>query len=106
MVALLRVNKLSGWRRHLPIEGKPDFVWSKQRVVLFVDGCFWHGCPKCRQKPVNNAEYWEWKITRNRKRDRLVSRHLKADGWIVVRLWECSMSDKRSLNRLRTALDL
>ena len=47
LLALLRQNKITGWRRHLPLPGKPDFAFQKQKVAVFVDGCFWHGCPKC-----------------------------------------------------------
>ena len=55
MVKLFRAHKITGWRRHYPIEGKPDFVFLKQRVAIFVDGCFWHGCPKCYRQPKTNA---------------------------------------------------
>ena len=88
MLALLRVNKLSGWRRHTDIAGKPDFSWPDKKVALFVDGCFWHRCPRCFRKPKNNDAYWRDKIESNRKRDLQVNRRLRLAGWTVVRAWE------------------
>ena len=82
--------------------GKPDFVFRRERVAMFVDGCFWHGCPKPKHAslPTNNAEWWAAKLNRNRERDRLVSRVLRKAGWRVVRVWECDLSAK---TRLRVA---
>lgn len=88
LVKVLRANGLTGWRRHLPLPGKPDFTFRKQKVVVFVDGCFWHCCPRCSNKPVNNAEFWEKKLAGNIKRDRRVRRLLAQRGWKVVRIWE------------------
>jgi DNA mismatch endonuclease (patch repair protein) len=59
LLALLRQNKITGWRRHLPLSGKPDFAFPKQRVAVFVDGCFWHGCPKCYTRPKSNLKFWD-----------------------------------------------
>jgi DNA mismatch endonuclease (patch repair protein) len=78
-----------GWRlnaRELP--GCPDFVFDDARVAVFVDGCFWHGCPRCHRAPGSNQDYWTRKVERNRKRDRKVARALRADHWTVVRVWE------------------
>jgi DNA mismatch endonuclease (patch repair protein) len=55
----LRQAKVTGWRRHLPLPGKPDFAFTKQKVAVFVDGCFWHGCPKCYTRPKTNRAFWE-----------------------------------------------
>jgi DNA mismatch endonuclease (patch repair protein) len=68
--------------------GKPDFVFPKQKVVLFVDGCFWHGCPKHSNLPKNNRNFWVKKLDGNKIRDRLVTRELRKMGWKVVRVWE------------------
>lgn len=57
--SLLRKNGISGWRRHLPLTGRPDFTFKRNRVVVFIDGCFWHCCPKCGNMPVNNAVFWK-----------------------------------------------
>ena len=67
---------------------KPDFVFRQVRLALFVDGCFWHGCPKHATKPRNNAAFWKKKLAGNKTRDRLVNRALRRAGWKVVRVWE------------------
>jgi DNA mismatch endonuclease, patch repair protein len=91
LLNLFRVHGVTGWRRHQPITGKPDFVFRKERLTVFVDGCFWHGCPTCYIKPKQNAEFWENKIGGNIRRDRKVGRQLRADGWSVCRVWECKL---------------
>ena len=58
-LVLLRQNKISGWRRHLPLPGKPDFAFPKRKVAIFVDGCFWHGCPICYTRPKTNRAFWD-----------------------------------------------
>jgi DNA mismatch endonuclease (patch repair protein) len=59
LLALLKRDKITGWRRHLPLPGKPDFAFTKQKVAVFVDGCFWHGCPKCYTRPKTNRKFWD-----------------------------------------------
>lgn len=84
---------------------KPDFTFRRERVVVFVDGCFWHGCPKCYKRPGSNQEFWDNKIAANRKRDRLVSRELKLLGWHVVRVWQHQLVQPlRIVAKLRNAL--
>ncbi|MBO9565837.1 MAG: DNA mismatch endonuclease Vsr [Niastella sp.] len=106
MASLLRQQKWKGWRRHYSIEGTPDFCWPKQKVALFVDGCFWHGCPRCYKVPKSNVEFWENKISGNRKRDRHVLMALKKRGWLVLRVWECQLEKPRTVYRIRKALDV
>lgn len=68
--------------------GKPDFTFKKHKVAVFVDSEFFHGKDwETRKKPVNNAEFWEKKITRNIQRDKEVNEHLLANGWKVLRFW-------------------
>jgi len=93
MVLLFRENRIKNWRRHLPLPGRPDFAFKAERVVVFVDGCFWHGCPKCYRAPGSNVEFWLHKVEGNRRRDRSVSRQLRSAGWSVVRVWECSLKN-------------
>lgn len=69
---------------------KPDLVFKSVRVAVFVDGCFWHGCPHHCRMPATNASYWAEKIRRNRERDVLVSAAFSAEGWDVIRVWEHS----------------
>jgi DNA mismatch endonuclease (patch repair protein) len=89
LISVFRRNKIVGWRRGYPIFGRPDFVFPKAKVAIFVDGCFWHGCKRCFRMPTSNIEFWTAKIERNRKRDRRVLLQLKKDGWIVMRISEC-----------------
>jgi DNA mismatch endonuclease (patch repair protein) len=100
LARLLRRNKIAGWRRHYAIFGKPDFTFPKHRLVIFVDGCFWHGCPKHSNMPVNNRDFWNRKLSGNRARDRLVSRTLRKNGWRVLRIWEHDIA-KRPLTCIR-----
>ncbi|MCC7349385.1 MAG: DNA mismatch endonuclease Vsr [Phycisphaerales bacterium] len=107
MVALLLHHKITGWRRHPPLFGKPDFVFRTQRVVLFVDGCFWHGCPQHATQPANNQEFWQNKLAGNKRRDRLVNRTLRKKGWRVMRIWEHDLTSprrQRTIVRLRRVL--
>ena len=73
--------------------GKPDIVFPSARVVVFVDGCFWHGCPMHGSIPETNADFWQDKISKNKKRDYNVSRQLTEDGWIVLRYWTHELKD-------------
>jgi DNA mismatch endonuclease (patch repair protein) len=67
---------------------RPDFVFTRARVTVFVDGCFWHGCPQHGNTPSVNTQYWGPKLARNRERDERVTAALRDDGWTVVRAWE------------------
>jgi DNA mismatch endonuclease (patch repair protein) len=101
---ILRAGKITGWRRHSTMFGKPDFVFQKSRVALFVDGCFWHGCPRCYEEPTSSTSFWRAKLQRNMLRDWEVSRHLRKRGWKVMRVWECQLKTPiRLLGRLRAA---
>ena len=87
LVAILRNVGIKGWRRHADIPGRPDFVFPVERLAVFVDGCFWHGCPQHCRMPEANGRYWQEKIARNIRRDRVTVHTLKAAGWRVIRLW-------------------
>jgi DNA mismatch endonuclease (patch repair protein) len=67
---------------------KADIVFTRRRVAVFVDGCFWHGCPTHGHTPKANSHYWVPKLARNRERDARVTAALEADGWKVLRIWE------------------
>lgn len=67
---------------------RPDIVFRRARVALFIDGCFWHGCPQHCRMPSSNVKYWNPKIERNRTRDQRNDEELRATGWTVVRVWE------------------
>ena len=92
MMALFRAHGITGWRRHARVFGKPDFVFRAGRVAVFVDGCFWHGCPRHGTMPAGNRAFWMAKLTRNAARDREVNRTLRKAGWRVLRVWECALA--------------
>jgi DNA mismatch endonuclease (patch repair protein) len=104
LAKLLRRNKITGWRRNQKIFGKPDFMFRNARLAVFVDGCFWHGCPKHGTKPKGNAAFWRKKISRNQARDRLVTRTLRSANWRVLRIWEHELARKNEPRLLRRIL--
>ena len=113
LIQIFRANGITGWRRGCVIRGqktedrrqgkrfsvRPDFVFLKLKTAVFVDGCFWHGCPKHATWPKNRAAFWLAKIVGNKARDRKVNRLLRAKGWGVMRIWEHELA-KRNLPRL------
>lgn len=101
MAKLLRRHGITGWRRNQPVFGKPDFVFPKFKLAVFVDGCFWHGCPKHATKPANNRAFWQRKLAGNKKRDALVTRTLRRAGWRVLRVWEHELAKKNEAQLVR-----
>lgn len=99
VLRLLRRNRISGWRRHYCVPGRPDFAFPSLRVAIFVDGCFWHGCPHCKKTVKSRKRYWTAKIEANRRRDAKVDRALRRDGWAVVRIWQCRLKDEATVVR-------
>lgn len=80
---------LRGYRLHnKSVPGTPDVVFTRQRLAVFVDGCFWHGCPACYREPKTHREYWTMKVQRNMDRDATVNEACRVKGWRVVRIWE------------------
>src|SRR6266446_2454342 len=94
-VTVLRSLRIPGWRRHVNLPGKPDFIFKKKRLAIFIDGCFWHGCPRCYRLPEDNRPYWRKKVMSNRLRDRRNARRLRAKGWKVLRFWEHTLRDEK-----------
>jgi DNA mismatch endonuclease, patch repair protein len=125
LIAVFRTLGITGWRRGMVVRNaadrrskaqgpgtrlgerrfqvRPDFVFPKLRLAVFVDGCFWHGCPIHATQPKQNAKFWSDKISTNQARDRLVTRRLRADGWRVLRIWEHELEPK-SIRRLTTRM--
>lgn len=97
LAGIFRQYKIVGWRRHLRLFGNPDFAFPKHHLAVFVDGCFWHGCPKHFRKPSDNRKYWHEKILRNQHRDRIVTKTLRRAGWRVLRIWEHELKNKTRL---------
>jgi DNA mismatch endonuclease, patch repair protein len=88
----LRGAGARGWRRHRRVLGTtPDFSWARERVALFVDGCFWHGCPRHYRAPRSNRRFWRRKLETNTRRDDLHTRWLRTCGWLVVHAFECDV---------------
>lgn len=77
---------------------KPDVAFLRKRVLVFVDGCFWHGCPLHYTKPAENAAFWSAKIEKNRARDARNNQNLESKGWTVLRFWECEV--EKELDRV------
>ena len=100
MIRFFRESGVKGWRRNYKLPGKPDFVFPKARLALFVDGCFWHGCKEHCRIPATNREYWVSKINKNAKRDRLVTSQLEEKNWKVIRVWEHDLKKNRHLEKL------
>jgi len=121
MVALLRAHGIHGWRRqqqlrilesgtrngkgrrapagslrtpHSAFRVSTDFVFRRERVAVFIDGCFWHCCPKHGTMPAGNRAFWKAKLSRNVERDRRVTRLLRKAGWKVLRIWEHDLAAK------------
>jgi DNA mismatch endonuclease (patch repair protein) len=111
-------KRTSLWRdgadSRLRLRVRPDFVFPKLRLAVFVDGCFWHACPLHATKPRHNAAFWRKKLAANKARDRMVNRTLRAQGWRVLRIWEHELpkhgvrsaerGEGRLLAKLRKAL--
>lgn len=107
LAALFRRHGIKGWRRHYPISGRPDFVFISERVAVFVDGCFWHGCRWHYRPPTSNVAFWRSKMDANRRRDKMASARLRLDGWKVIRVWEHSLSRPEAIvKRISSALGI
>lgn len=106
LIEAMRGAGISGWRRKSKLCGKPDFVFPRYHIAVFVDGCYWHGCRKCALGSKSNVEYWKPKIAGNIKRDRANTRKLKEDGWSVVRIWEHDLkaTPMKCLKKIMAAL--
>jgi DNA mismatch endonuclease (patch repair protein) len=106
LISIMRSHRIIGWRRNARLFGRPDFVFPTRRLAIFVDGCFWHSCPKHKSKPEGNARFWRTKLRRNVKRDRLVNTKLHESGWTVLRIWQHELKNanlvaSKLLRRLR-----
>ena len=106
LIDIFKQNGITGWKRNYPVKGHPDFVFLKEKVAVFVDGCFWHGHEGCKyfRLPKSNTPFWEAKITRNIERDKETTQALTALGWKVISIWECELRNKSNreaaLNKL------
>ena len=88
------------------VSGSPDIVFVSKKLAIFVDGCFWHGCPKCYKEPKTNTGYWRQKVQKNRDRAKIVNKDLKLHGWEVERVWEheVTKNQEKVVTRILTRL--
>jgi DNA mismatch endonuclease (patch repair protein) len=103
LITILKSEGITGWRRRYRVFGQPDFVFPKERIAVFVDGCFWHGCRRgCKPLPRDN-EFWKRKIEGNCRRDRIVNRKLRNRNWTVMRIWEHDLKGeaREAIRRIR-----
>jgi DNA mismatch endonuclease (patch repair protein) len=106
LVRLFRIAGIIGWRRHLLLPGKPDFCFLKAKVAIFVDGCFWHGCPKCYRRPKSNRAFWDAKVKSNIQRDKKSRMNLQKKGFKVIRIFEHQLKNPRPIiNRIQKVLE-
>jgi DNA mismatch endonuclease (patch repair protein) len=99
VVEIFRQHQIKGWRRHRPLLGKPDFAFLNERLLVFVDGCFWHGCPRCYVAPRANSKFWREKFRYNSARDSRITEALRRQGWKVIRLWEHDLKEASHVAR-------
>lgn len=92
----LRAAGLTGYRLEWKVPGKPDIAFPGRKIAIFVNGCFWHRCPKCNpSQPKRNVEFWEAKFRRNVERDRAAVAALTQMGWTPITIWECDLKKDR-----------
>ena len=103
-ISILKDKDITGWRRNYPLTGKPDLVFPRLKIAVFIDGCFWHGCPSHCRMPSSNTNYWNNKIEKNKIRDKKITKALKMKKWQVIRIWEHEIKTgklNRKLNRIK-----
>jgi DNA mismatch endonuclease (patch repair protein) len=98
---------LKGWTVRPKMEFSPDFAFEEKRVIVFIDGCFWHSCPICNKMPASNKEYWTKKFKRNIERDKKATTNLTEAGWTVLRFWEHQIKSELGdcIDALKAVLD-
>jgi DNA mismatch endonuclease, patch repair protein len=85
---LLFSKGICGYRTNVKITGKPDICFTKYKIAIFIDGCYWHKCLKCFKEPQTNKQFWVNKINNNVERDAKINEALSKEGWTVLRFWE------------------
>jgi len=104
-MALIKAG-VRGWRLHPEeLPGQPDFYFDKAKIAIFVDGCYWHGCPKCGHIPKTRTAFWEAKIKRNQERDKMKNLELRKLGTKSLRIWEHELKDKKNLDKIIEKID-
>ena len=96
---LISASGLRGYKLRYRLIGKPDIVFPRRKTIVFIDGCFWHKCPKCFIEPATNKRFWKKKIESNVKRDKIVNAELRKKGWRVLRIWEHEIRNEKIIKR-------
>lgn len=105
LISIFKDYGIKGWRRNYNVKGHPDFVFLKQKIAIFVDGCFWHG-HHCRNiTPKTNVEFWENKRKANIQHDQKINELFQSRGWEVIRIWECEIKRKELPEKLSFLLN-
>ena len=94
LIKIFKELRVIGWRRTYPLKGKPDFVFPKERIVIFVDGCFWHGHDCRNVTPKENSEFWDKKRNYNKAHDEGITKLLTDKGWKVVRIYRIGVGTR------------
>ena len=94
LIDIFKQNGITGWKRNYSVKGHPDFVFLKEKVAVFVDGCFWHGHDCRNTRPAENQEYWQKKRELNMKHYKDVTALFEVRGWKVLRIWECELKKR------------
>jgi len=99
---------IKGYRISVKIPGKPDIVFTRLKLAIFVDGCFWHKCPNCFSFPKSNRTFWKNKIEDNVLRDKTINKELKRLGFKVLRIWEHDLEKdmRKCVNKVETRLNV
>ncbi len=103
-------RRIRGYRRRCKTHlGRPDFCFHREKVAVFLDGCFWHCCPLHFKLPATNVDFWRKTLADNRARDLRQTRQLRRGGWVVVRIWNHAVKTEagmlRAVRRVATAVD-
>jgi DNA mismatch endonuclease (patch repair protein) len=97
---------LKGWKLHSKeLPGTPDFYFQQAKLAIFVDGCFWHGCPKCGHIPKTRPEFWEAKINRTKQRDREKRTKLRGLGISSLSIWEHDLKEKSGVDKVTKKIE-
>ncbi len=105
LIDIFKQNGITGWKRNYQVKGHPDFVFQKEKIAVFVDGCFWHGHDCRNTRPAENQEYWQKKRERNIEHDKEVTSMFEKRGWTVLRIWECELKKKNEANLMQRLSD-
>lgn len=96
---------LRGYRLHWKVEGRPDIAFVSKKIAIFINGCYWHRCPKCHPHiPKSNTEFWRNKFNKNIERDKRKTQSLESSNWRVITIWECEIKENPELqvNRIKS----